>query len=53
LGNKHAEALAQFGAGIEVRITPRIGVMTDFGWNVLSAPDNNFGMLRFGATLSY
>ena len=51
--NKHAEALGQFGAGMEVRITPRIGVMTDFAWNILSAPDNNFGMLRFGATLSY
>ncbi len=51
--NKHAEALGQFGAGMEVRITPRVGVMTDFAWNVLSGPDNNFGMLRFGATLSY
>ncbi|MEY2544888.1 MAG: hypothetical protein QOG48_5 [Verrucomicrobiota bacterium] len=51
--NRHAEALGQFGAGMEVRITPRIGVMTDFAWNVLSAPDNNFGLLRFGATLSY
>jgi hypothetical protein len=51
--NRHAEALGQFGAGIEVRITPRVGVMTDFGWNLLSGPDNNFGMLRFGATLSY
>lgn len=53
LQNKHAEALGQFGAGIEVRLTPRVGVMTDFAWNVVSAPDNNFGMWRFGATLSY
>jgi hypothetical protein len=53
LQNKHVEALGQFGAGLEIRLTPRIGAMTDFAWNVLSAPDNNFGMWRFGATLSY
>jgi hypothetical protein len=51
--NKHAEADGQFGAGLEVRLTHRIGVMSDFAWNVISGPDNNFGMLRFGATLSY
>ncbi len=51
--NKHAEALGQFGAGIEVRITPRVGVMTDVAWNVVSGPDNNFGMGRVGVTLSY
>jgi hypothetical protein len=53
LQNKHAEALGQFGGGVEVRMTTRIGLMTDFAWNLLSAPDNNFGMWRFGATLSY
>jgi hypothetical protein len=52
-GNKRAEATAQFGAGLEVRITPRIGVMADFAWNVMSGPNNNFGMVRSGLTLSY
>ena len=51
--DKHAEPTGQFGAGIECRITRHIGVMTDFAWNVVSGPDNNFGLLRFGATLSY
>ena len=51
--NKHAEATGQFGTGFEVRITRHVGVMTDFAWNLVSGPDNNFGMWRFGATLSY
>jgi hypothetical protein len=53
LQNKHVEALGQFGTGMEIRVTPRIGAMTDFAWNLLSAPHNNFGMWRFGAILSY
>lgn len=51
--NKHYEATAQFGTGMEMRITRRIGLMSDFAWNVVSGPDNNFGMTRFGLTLSY
>ena len=51
--NKHAEPTAQFGTGIECRITRHVGLMTDFAWNLVSGPDNNFGMWRFGATLSY
>jgi hypothetical protein len=51
--NTHAEAAFQAGTGLEVRITPRIGLMGDFAWNVVSGPDNNFGMTRFGLTLSY
>ena len=53
IGNKHAEAAGQVGAGLEIRITRHIGVMTDFAWNMLSGPDNNFGMARGGVTLSY
>lgn len=51
--NKHAEVSGQFGTGLEYRITPRIGIMGDFAWNLISGPDNNFGMARFGLTLSY
>ena len=51
--NKHSEATGQVGTGLEVRITKRIGVMGDFAWNALSGPNNNFGMTRFGVTLSY
>jgi hypothetical protein len=51
--NKHYEAIGQFGAGLEIRVTRHIGIMGDFAWNVVSGPDNNFGLARFGVTLSY
>jgi hypothetical protein len=51
--NKHAEALGQVGAGLEIRITHHIGLMGDFAWNFVSGPDNDFGMGRFGVTFSY
>jgi hypothetical protein len=53
IANKHAEATGQVGAGLEIRITHHIGLMTDFAWNILSGPDNNFGMARAGVTFSY
>jgi hypothetical protein len=51
--NKHADATVQMGTGMEVRLTRCIGLMGDFAWNIVSGPDNNFGMTRFGLTLSY
>jgi hypothetical protein len=50
---KHARAIGQFGAGLEVRITRHFGVMGDFAWNVVQDGDNNFGMARFGVVLAY
>jgi Outer membrane protein beta-barrel domain len=47
------EALGQFGAGLEIRVTPRVGVITDFSWNVLEGQDNNFGMLRSGVSVAF
>lgn len=53
INNTHTLAVGQFGAGLEVRITRHIGVMGDFAWNVVQENDNDFGMARFGVTLSY
>jgi len=47
------EAIGQFGGGIEIRITPHIGWMNDFSWNVVDGPDNNFGMVRSGVTFAF
>jgi hypothetical protein len=47
------EAIGQFGAGIEVRITPHIGWMSDFSWNVVDGSDDNFGMVRSGITFAF
>ena len=43
----------QVGAGLEVRLTPHIGWMNDFSWNVVNGPDNNFGMVRSGVTFAF
>ena len=47
------EAIGQFGGGLEIRITPHIGWMNDFSWNVVDGPDNNFGMVRSGVTFAF
>ncbi|HEV3147674.1 MAG TPA: hypothetical protein VGZ24_03420 [Chthoniobacterales bacterium] len=47
------EAIVQFGGGIEIRITPHIGWLNDFSWNVVDGPDNNFGMVRSGVTFAF
>jgi opacity protein-like surface antigen len=43
----------QFGGGLEVRITPHIGIMGDFSWNVVEGPHNDFGMARTGLTFAF
>jgi len=47
------EGIGQFGGGIEIRITPHIGWLNDFSWNVVDGPDNNFGMVRSGVTFAF
>jgi hypothetical protein len=46
-------AIAQFGGGLEIRVTRHIGVMSDFTWNVVDGVDNNFGMVRGGLTFGF
>lgn len=46
-------AIGQFGAGFEVRVTHHIGVVTDFSWNVLDGPNNNFGLVRGGVNFAF
>jgi hypothetical protein len=41
-------ALGQCGAGLEIRVTPKVGFTTNFSWNVVEGRDNNFGMVRSG-----
>jgi hypothetical protein len=45
--------MGQFGGGLEVRITPHIGVTGDFSWNVVDGPHNNFGMVRSGLNFAF
>ena len=40
--SSETRAIGQFGGGIEVRFTPHIGWISDFSWNVVDGPENNF-----------
>jgi hypothetical protein len=42
------EIIRQFGGGIEVRLSPHLGVINDFSWNQVDGPHNDFGMARTG-----
>jgi Outer membrane protein beta-barrel domain len=47
------EGVGQFGAGFEVRITPHIGLINDYSYNLVNGPDNNFGMFRSGIRFAF
>lgn len=47
------KGIGQVGGGFEVRMTPHIGWMSDFSWNVVDGPSNNFGMARTGITFAF
>lgn len=46
-------AIGQFGGGLEVRLTPHIGWINDFSWNVINGRQNNFGMARTGINFAF
>lgn len=48
-----SEAMGQFGAGMEVRITPHVGWIADYSYNVVDGAKNNFGMARSGLNISF
>jgi hypothetical protein len=48
-----SKPMGQFGGGLEIRITPHIGWIGDFSWNVLDGPNNNFGMARTGINFAF
>ena len=51
--DSEARAVGQFGGGVEFRFTPHIGWTTDFSWNVVDGPQNNFGMVRSGLNFAF
>jgi hypothetical protein len=51
--DSEAEWVGQFGGGVEVRLTPHIGWINDFSWNVINGPENNFGMVRSGLNFAF
>jgi len=51
--DSETKVMGQFGGGIEVRLTPHIGWVSDFSWNVVDGRDNNFGMVRTGVNFAF
>ena len=51
--SSQSEGIGQVGGGLEVRITPHIGWVSDFSWNFISGPKNNFGMVRTGVNFAF
>ena len=48
-----SKALGQVGGGLEIRFTPNFGLQSDFSWNIVSGPNNNFGMARTGINFAF
>ena len=48
-----AKGIGQVGGGMEVRFTPHIGWVSDFSWNFVDGPKNNFGMVRTGVNFAF
>ncbi len=48
-----SEGIGQVGGGLEIRITPHIGWISDFSWNFVNGPQNNFGMARTGVNFAF
>jgi hypothetical protein len=46
-------AIGQVGGGMEIRLTPHIGWVSDFSWNFIDGPKNNFGMVRTGVNFAF
>ena len=47
------KALGQVGGGLEIRLTPHIGWVSDFSWNFVDGSNNNFGMARTGVNFAF
>src|SRR5450432_1766306 len=47
------EGVGQFGAGFEFRLTPSIGFINDFSWNVVNGEHNDFGLIRSGVRFAF
>ncbi len=51
--NSEVEGMGQFGAGFEFRLTPNVGIINDFSWNVVNGDQNDFGMVRSGVRFGF
>ena len=53
VGDGPRGTIGQVGGGMEIRLTPHIGWVSDFSWNFVDGPNNNFGMVRTGVNFAF
>jgi hypothetical protein len=51
--NSDAEGMGQFGAGLEFRLTPNVGIINDLSWNAVNGERNDFGIVRSGVRFAF
>jgi Outer membrane protein beta-barrel domain len=49
----NTKGLGQVGGGLEIRLSPHVGLLNDFSWNIVSGSKNNFGMARTGINIAF
>ena len=52
-GDDDGRFMAQYGAGFEVRFTPRIGLLNDISFNHLEGGENDFLQVRTGLNFAF
>jgi hypothetical protein len=52
-GDIQTKIVGQVGGGFEVRLTPHIGLLNDFTWNIVDGRRNDFGMARTGINIAF
>ena len=51
--NHQSNFLGNFGAGLEYRFTPHIGLFSDAGYEIVDGPKNNFMQVNFGLNYAF
>jgi hypothetical protein len=51
--DSRTKSVGQVGGGFEIRLSPHLGLLNDFSWNIVSGAKNNYGMARTGINISF
>ena len=51
--NHHSDFLGNFGAGLEYRFSPHIGLFSDAGYEIVDGPKNDFMQVSFGLKYAF
>jgi hypothetical protein len=48
-----SKVLGNFGGGLEYRFTPRVGIFTEAGYDLIDGPNNNAVQINWGARFAF